>query len=84
MVVDLPQESAYEETKEALEMQTLTNEPSSDSTQAEHQYSEISGAVSQESGLGVSIMVVCERGTLPEVSHQRTPLEYSFGLVYCK
>ena len=51
MVVDLPQEPVYEETKEALEMQTLTNDPSSDSTQAEHKYSEISGTVSQESGV---------------------------------
>ena len=53
MVVDLPQEPVYEETKEALDRLTLTNDPSSDSTQAKHQYSEIS-EVNQESGLGVS------------------------------
>ena len=51
MVVFIPQETVYEETKEALARLTSTNDPLSDSTEVEHQYSEVSETVNQESGV---------------------------------
>ena len=54
MVVVIPQEPVYEETKEALESQTDTSDQPFDGTQSKPQYSEISG-VNQESGVSLSI-----------------------------